>query len=381
MKIAVYAICKNESKFVNQWLESMSEADYICVLDTGSTDNTYELFQKKQQEDRYKNKLLIKQQVIKPWRFDVARNESMKLIPSDATFCICTDLDELLIEGWAKDFRQVYENNPNLDQCYYKYSWSHTLDGKPGRVFWYDKCHKNDGNWYWKYSVHEILTSREEENHLRKLNYIYLNGNKIYLHHWPDQSKSRGSYLSLLEQRFKENPEDFYGRIYLAHEYFYRGYYQKCIDFIHQNVLTAYNENSFKDDMLCKPDIYMFLGDSYSKLKQFDKAEENYKLGIESAPTFRENYMCLGQLYNDEQRYDEAIEIVNKALRNTKRCYSWLEKDISWTYQPFDLLSIAYFYLGKREVSLQYSYLAYMLDTNNKRLEDNYYLIKRLMEV
>ena len=39
-KICVYAICKNESKFVKQWLDSMSEADYIVVLDTGSTDNT-----------------------------------------------------------------------------------------------------------------------------------------------------------------------------------------------------------------------------------------------------------------------------------------------------------------------------------------------------
>ena len=41
-KICVYAICKNESKFINRWLASMSEADYIVVLDTGSTDGTYE---------------------------------------------------------------------------------------------------------------------------------------------------------------------------------------------------------------------------------------------------------------------------------------------------------------------------------------------------
>ena len=39
-KIAVYAISKNEEKFVDRWYESMKEADNIYVLDTGSTDNT-----------------------------------------------------------------------------------------------------------------------------------------------------------------------------------------------------------------------------------------------------------------------------------------------------------------------------------------------------
>ena len=38
MKIVVYAICKNESKFIKRWYESMKEADSIYVLDTGSTD-------------------------------------------------------------------------------------------------------------------------------------------------------------------------------------------------------------------------------------------------------------------------------------------------------------------------------------------------------
>ena len=42
LKIAVYTICKNELQFVDKWMHSMFEADYICVLDTGSTDGTYE---------------------------------------------------------------------------------------------------------------------------------------------------------------------------------------------------------------------------------------------------------------------------------------------------------------------------------------------------
>ena len=39
-KVCVYAICKNEEKFVDRWYNSMKEADQIFVLDTGSTDNT-----------------------------------------------------------------------------------------------------------------------------------------------------------------------------------------------------------------------------------------------------------------------------------------------------------------------------------------------------
>ena len=35
-KVAVYAICKDEEKFIKRWVNSMNEADEIYVLDTGS---------------------------------------------------------------------------------------------------------------------------------------------------------------------------------------------------------------------------------------------------------------------------------------------------------------------------------------------------------
>ena len=89
IKICVYAICKNEYKMINRWLESMSEADYIVVLDTGSTDGTFEALQ----QDKRITK--VEQQIINPWRFDVARNESMKLVPKDADILVCTDFDEI----------------------------------------------------------------------------------------------------------------------------------------------------------------------------------------------------------------------------------------------------------------------------------------------
>ena len=75
-RVCVYAICKNESQFVERFMDSMSEADDICVLDTGSTDDTVEKLRARGAH--------VEQKVISPWRFDVARSESLKLIPKDA---------------------------------------------------------------------------------------------------------------------------------------------------------------------------------------------------------------------------------------------------------------------------------------------------------
>ena len=73
MKVCVYAICKNESQFARRWVSSMSEADHIYVLDTGSDDGTPELLSSLGAE--------VEIAVISPWRFDVARNRSLTLVP------------------------------------------------------------------------------------------------------------------------------------------------------------------------------------------------------------------------------------------------------------------------------------------------------------
>ena len=87
MRIAVYAICKNESQFVDRWMDSMSEADQVVVLDTGSTDDTVERLKKRGAQ--------VTVELISPWRFDVARNRSLDLVSEDTDICVCTDLDEV----------------------------------------------------------------------------------------------------------------------------------------------------------------------------------------------------------------------------------------------------------------------------------------------
>ena len=113
-KICVYAICKNELKFIDTWLNSMSEADYIVVLDTGSTDGTYEALAADPRVT------LVKQEIINPWRFDVARNRSMELIPDDADILVCTDFDEQFEPGWAAFLRDSWIPNYH-NRAHYPY--------------------------------------------------------------------------------------------------------------------------------------------------------------------------------------------------------------------------------------------------------------------
>ena len=99
MKICVYAISKNEEKYVSRWVKSMKEADEIYVLDTGSTDNTVNKLQELG--------VNVTQKIITPWRFDIARNESLNLVPKNTDICVCTDLDEVFEPGWRKKLEQA----------------------------------------------------------------------------------------------------------------------------------------------------------------------------------------------------------------------------------------------------------------------------------
>ena len=120
-KVCVYAICKNEAKFVERWYNSMKEADAIYVLDTGSTDNTVSLLKKKN--------IIVKEANIKPWRFDIARNKSLDLVPEDYDICVCTDLDEVLEEGWRKSLEESWQSTTT--RCRYNYNWSLDKNNKP----------------------------------------------------------------------------------------------------------------------------------------------------------------------------------------------------------------------------------------------------------
>ena len=120
MKIIVYAISLNESKFVNRWYNSMKEADEVHVLDTGSTDDTKEKLQELG--------AIVHEKIYDKFRFDDARNEILNKLPKDADLCISTDLDEIFESGWRKILEDNYHGETRVS---YTYNWHLDENNKP----------------------------------------------------------------------------------------------------------------------------------------------------------------------------------------------------------------------------------------------------------
>lgn len=352
MKICVYAISKNEEKFVDRWVKSMSEADSIHVLDTGSTDKTVKKLKK--------NNVHVKTKKIKPWRFDTARNESLKLVPDDCDICVCTDLDEIFEPGWRNKLEQSWTDKTT--RARYNYNWSLDNENKPLVNFYIEKIHIKKG-YKWTHPVHEVLQYNDKES--------FITLDNITLNHYPDQSKSRGSYLPLLEMSVKENPLDDRNMHYLGREYMYYGKYNECIDTLikHLNLKSA----TWKDERCAS---MRFIARCYKNLKRYDEAKMWLDKAIEEAPYLRDPFMEKALLEYELNNWDEIIKLCNEALKIKEHPKTYINESFSFGSTPYDLLSISYYNINEFEKALENIEKAILIEPNNERFINNKKIIK-----
>lgn len=353
-KISVYAISKNEEQFVDRWVDSMQEADDIYVLDTGSSDHTVERLKERG--------VHVTSQVITPWRFDVARNASLDLVPEDTDICVCTDIDEVFEPGWREKLESLWDES--LTRLQYNYNWSLDEHGKPIVNFYIEKIHRRLG-FTWTHPVHEILTYQFGEE--KKLV-----TDEITLNHYPDRNKSRSSYLPLLELSVQEDPEDDRNMHYLGREYMYYEKWNECIDTLikHLNLKRA----TWKDERCAS---MRFIARSYRHLKRYDEAKMWLEKAIQEAPYLRDPYMEMALLYYELYDYQEVVTYVTKALQILNHPKSYINEPFSYNETPYDLLAVSYFYLGDYDRSYQNAMIAVSMNPEDERLKNNLKLIEQ----
>ena len=357
MKVVVYAICKDEEQFADRWMDSMGEADEVVVLDTGSSDGTVERLRARGAR--------VEREIISPWRFDVARNRSLELVPEDADICVCTDLDEVFHPGWRRALESAW--GPGTGQAAYRYTWSFSPDGSEGVVFWSEKAHARRG-YRWVHPVHEVLRWTGEG---RPGPTVAAEG--VQLDHHPDPAKSRGQYLPLLELSVAEEPEDDRNTHYLGREYLYRGRWADCIRTLehHLEMPTAV----WRDERCAS---MRYIARAYENLGDVTAARSWYFRAAAEAPHLREPYLDLAQMLYRGEEWDGVLYFTGLALAIRERPRTYICEAAPWGSLPHDLRAISLFRTGRTGQALEEAKLALELEPANGRLRGNVELLERL---
>ena len=353
-KICVYTICKNEEKFVDRWMDSMSEADMIVVTDTGSTDGTVEKLRERG--------AIVYIDEVKPWRFDVARNISLNHVPEDVDICVCTDLDEVFEPGWRACIERDWR--PGATAGRYIYNWSLHEDGTPYVQFYYTKIHARKA-YKWGYPIHEWLCYIGDVPQRT----VYLNG--VVLNHYPDHTKSRGSYLPLLELAVEEDPGCSRMMYYLGREYMYKGEWQKCIDTLQRHL--ALPTATWKEERAAS---MRWIAKSHDRLGHLQEAYNWYFRAIAEAPEMRDAFVECARLAYYQKDWPMVFCMTEEALRIKVRSAGFVNAGYSWDYTPDDLAAIACYWLGMYELSAVHARAAITFSPDDDRLKNNLRMIE-----
>ena len=357
IKICVYAICKNESKFINRWLESIKDADYICVLDTGSTDNSVELL---------KNAgVIVETKTFTNFRFDEARNESIKLIPGDTDVCVCIDIDEVMLPGWKDAIKKAWKSDTT--RLRYIYNWNLDEHDNPKVSFYQDKIHAYKG-YKWVNPVHEILKYSGGEEH-------YQATDELIINHYPDQTKSRSSYLPLLELSVKEDPENDRNMHYLGREYMYYGKWNEAITTLKKHL--SLKNATWKDERCAS---MRFIARSYLGLNDIDNAVYWYNEAIKEAFHLRDPLVELALVYYQLEDWEAVIKYCNAALNIPINAKTYINEVFSFDETIDDLLSLAYYNTRNIEKAVEHATKALEINPDNERIKNNLEIMKNKLQ-
>jgi glycosyltransferase involved in cell wall biosynthesis len=320
MKIAVYTVALNEEKHVERWYESIKDADYILIADTGSTDKTVKIAKK----------LGIKvfNISVKPWRFDDSRNAALALLPDDIDYCVSMDMDETMSEGWRECLEKM-----TADQIDYMFhiNFRDEAEEVPATKMINNRIHKRHG-FRWHYFMHEAVIP---DIRIRDIMTREFCEGLIVSHH-PDPEKSREQYNDMIEYAYKEYKD---ARYYIYHILQLKsfGRNEECITVINEFIKSGLCVNQFELSSL-----YRYLASCYVSTKP-KKVLSLLKKANKIFPQSKEALMDLALYYFEKEKWHKCYKYAKQAVVLKKKPMSMFIGEYAWGYLPENLYSVSKF--------------------------------------
>lgn len=348
-QIAVYAISKNEEKFVERFCKSCEDADFVLIADTGSTDGTVE----KARECG----ATVHSIHISPWRFDLARNSALALVPNSIDICISLDLDEVMEPGWRDEIERIWEPGKTTN-LWYLFDWG------CGIRFPYHKIHSRHG-YHWHHPCHEDIRIDA------RIKEVCARTDKLLVSHHPDPTKSRGQYMEILEVAVKEDDREPTHYFYYSRELtFYRRWEEAKValqKYLSMDAASNQNERCYAQRLMAK---------CYSETGDLGAAERWLHQACSEAPNTREPWCELAMLMYQQQRWEECLAMSLRALKIKDKSLVYTCDPSVWGHWPNDLAAISAFRLELYHLAEKHGRMALGLSPEDERLKANleYYM-------
>ena len=344
MKIAVYTIALNERLHCERWAESVKDADYRIVLDTGSTDGTVEKLRSLG--------VTVFEQRFDPWRFDHARNAALACLPVDTEICISQDMDEFLEAGWRPKMEAAWRTGETT-RLAYTYVFDYKPNG-PNDGYRMDKIHARMG-YQWKRPVHETVFSTVGYENVAE----YLS---IILGQIQDRSKgTRSNYLALMEMATAEDPTDSQLSFWYGRELMYANKHAESVAELNRYLdLETSRWHIERSEAM----IYISRMSHSRKLEYLQRA-------LICAPERRQVWLELARYYYNNQDWHGLLWAAGSGMDKSRRDHSYLDSADAWGNQLLDFGSIAAANLGWYSKAVDWCQQAVDMNSQDDRLKNN----------
>jgi len=316
--ICLCAIVKNEEAVIGRLIDSCIDIiDYWCIIDTGSTDKTKEVIQKKLKDipGELKESTFI--------NFGHNRTELVQLAFGKADYLLLMDADMTV------HTQNGFDKN-KLDGKMYHIRYVGNLDfAQPLFV---------SGHVKWRYEgvTHEYLTSSD--------GIVPVEYNDLFVtHHFDGGTRSEKLERDrmLLEKEIIDQPGNVRSYFYLAQTYANLKMFEKAMIYYQERV----NRGGWPEEVYYSK--YQ-IGVMQYNLKKFDQAKLALLDGWEFRPTRFECLYMLGVICREMKQYNQALmfqsTVVNMAY--PKEDVLFVHRN-QWEYLAEFELSIAYYWTGR----------------------------------
>lgn len=351
MKLSVCMILRDEGKTIDRCLKSMIGIvdEWIIGIDSKCTDNTEETVNKFFIDNPSFEKNIYKYE----WKdsFSKARNEGID--KATGTHILIMDGHEVFPERFYNitekkeidnilcfnEMKKILEKDGSDIASIHLYQQPF-IGNTPNNYFLQPRVYRNAPEIRFGRDAHNTIRNTKSEIHFPEI---------ILLHDAPEDNREWRKKQRIemntrvLQEDIDKNPNDVKAMFYLGNTHMEAGEWVKAISVYDKYLSLCLVDHSERYQILIHKAI------SHKFLKEFSKARDSAILAIGIDPFRRDAYMIAGQIYFDEDKYQEALHYFLTALKTEVSHSMMFQNGPTATWDPHQRLARTYEKMGDKE--------------------------------